>query len=65
MSVLENVAFGPRMLGIGDPIGTAQTFLSLVDLDEFEKPLAMRAFGRDARRHYARAGNLSAGSLDG
>lgn len=37
MSVLENVAFGPRMLGSGDPVGTARTFLSLVGLEEFEK----------------------------
>jgi NitT/TauT family transport system ATP-binding protein len=33
MSVLENVAFGPKMLGRGDPIGTARTFLSLVGLE--------------------------------
>jgi NitT/TauT family transport system ATP-binding protein len=34
MSVLENVAFGPKMLGRADPIGTARTFLSLVGLDK-------------------------------
>jgi NitT/TauT family transport system ATP-binding protein len=34
MSVLENVAFGPKMLGRGDPIGTARTFLSLVGLEK-------------------------------
>jgi ABC-type nitrate/sulfonate/bicarbonate transport system ATPase subunit len=34
MSVLENVAFGPRMLGHGDPVGTARTFLALVGLDK-------------------------------
>ena len=33
MSVLENVAFGPKMLGRADPIGTARTFLSLVGLE--------------------------------
>jgi NitT/TauT family transport system ATP-binding protein len=36
MSVLENVAFGPKMLGRGDPIGTARTFLALVGLEKFE-----------------------------
>jgi NitT/TauT family transport system ATP-binding protein len=35
MSVLENVAFGPRMLGRADPIGTARTFLSLVGLEKY------------------------------
>ena len=34
MSVLENVAFGPRMLGHADPIATARTFLSLVGLEK-------------------------------
>ena len=34
MSVLENVAFGPKMLGHADPIGTARTFLSLVGLEK-------------------------------
>ena len=34
MSVLENVAFGPKMLGSADPIGTARTFLSLVGLEK-------------------------------
>ena len=34
MSVLENVAFGPRMLGHADPVGTARTFLSLVGLEK-------------------------------
>ena len=28
MSVLENVAFGPKMLGRANPIGTARTFLA-------------------------------------
>jgi ABC-type nitrate/sulfonate/bicarbonate transport system ATPase subunit len=37
MSVLENVAFGPRMLGSSDPIATARTFLALVGLDKHEK----------------------------
>lgn len=37
MSVLENVAFGPRMLGSGDPVGTARTFLGLVGLERYEK----------------------------
>jgi NitT/TauT family transport system ATP-binding protein len=32
--VLENVAFGPRMLGRADPVGTARTFLSLVGLEK-------------------------------
>jgi len=36
MSVLENVAFGPKMMGRGDPIGTARTFLSLVGLEKHE-----------------------------
>ncbi len=35
MTVLENVAFGPRMLGRGNPVGTAHTFLELVGLDKF------------------------------
>jgi NitT/TauT family transport system ATP-binding protein len=34
MSVLENVAFGPRMLGHADPIATARTFLGLVGLEK-------------------------------
>jgi NitT/TauT family transport system ATP-binding protein len=34
MSVLENVAFGPRMLGRADPVGTARSFLSLVGLEK-------------------------------
>ena len=34
MSVLDNVAFGPKMLGRGDPIGTARTFLALVGLEK-------------------------------
>jgi NitT/TauT family transport system ATP-binding protein len=34
MSVMENVAFGPRMLGHGDPIATARTFLALVGLEK-------------------------------
>ena len=37
MSVLENVAFGPRMLGYADPHGAARTFLALVGLDKYEK----------------------------
>jgi NitT/TauT family transport system ATP-binding protein len=37
MSVLENVAFGPRMLGHGNPLGTARTFLALVGLEKYEK----------------------------
>jgi NitT/TauT family transport system ATP-binding protein len=37
MSVLENVAFGPRMLGSSDPLATARTFLGLVGLENFEK----------------------------
>jgi ABC-type nitrate/sulfonate/bicarbonate transport system ATPase subunit len=36
MSVLENVAFGPRMLRHGDPIGAARTFLALVGLEKHE-----------------------------
>jgi NitT/TauT family transport system ATP-binding protein len=35
MSVLENIAFGPRMLGEGTPIATARTFLSLVGLEKY------------------------------
>ncbi len=35
LSVLENVAFGPRMLGHADPVGTARTFLSLVGLEKY------------------------------
>ena len=34
---MENVAFGPRQLGDGDPIGTARTFLSLVGLEKYAK----------------------------
>ena len=34
MSVLENVAFGPKMLGRADPIGIARMFLSLVGLEK-------------------------------
>jgi NitT/TauT family transport system ATP-binding protein len=34
MSVIENVAFGPRMLGHGDPLATARTFLALVGLEK-------------------------------
>ena len=37
MSVLENVAFGPKMLRREDPIGTARTFLALVGLEKFER----------------------------
>ena len=37
MSVLENVAFGPRMLGSSDPAATARTFLGLVGLEKYEK----------------------------
>ncbi|MCF8475927.1 MAG: ABC transporter ATP-binding protein [Pseudolabrys sp.] len=37
MSVLENIAFGPRMLGYGDPIGAARTFLGLVGLEKYGK----------------------------
>jgi NitT/TauT family transport system ATP-binding protein len=37
MTVLENVAFGPRMLGSSEPIGTARTFLGLVGLERYEK----------------------------
>ncbi len=37
MSVLENVAFGPRMLGHADPVGSARTFLSLVGLEKHAK----------------------------
>jgi NitT/TauT family transport system ATP-binding protein len=35
MKVIDNVAFGPRQLGDGNPEGTARTFLSLVGLDKF------------------------------
>jgi NitT/TauT family transport system ATP-binding protein len=34
MSVIENVAFGPRMLGHADPLATARTFLALVGLEK-------------------------------
>jgi NitT/TauT family transport system ATP-binding protein len=37
MRVLENVAFGPRMLGHANPEGVARTFLSLVGLERFSK----------------------------
>jgi ABC-type nitrate/sulfonate/bicarbonate transport system ATPase subunit len=37
MSVLENVAFGPRMIGNSDPVATARTFLALVGLEKHEK----------------------------
>jgi NitT/TauT family transport system ATP-binding protein len=45
MSVLENVAFGPRMLGHGDPIGTARTFLALVGLEKHEASWPSRLSG--------------------
>lgn len=35
MKVIDNVAFGPRQLGDGNPEATARTFLSLVGLDKF------------------------------
>lgn len=35
MSVLENVAFGPRMLGDADPVGRARTLLNTVGLDDY------------------------------
>lgn len=35
MRVIENVAFGPRMLGHANPQGVARTFLSLVGLERF------------------------------
>jgi NitT/TauT family transport system ATP-binding protein len=34
MTVLENVAFGPKMLGRANPIGVARTFLGLVGLEK-------------------------------
>lgn len=36
MTVLENVAFGPKMLGRANPIGVARTFLGLVGLEKQE-----------------------------
>jgi NitT/TauT family transport system ATP-binding protein len=36
MTVLQNVAFGPKMLGRANPIGTARTFLELVGLEKQE-----------------------------
>ncbi len=35
MRVVENVAFGPRMLGHANPEGVARTFLALVGLERF------------------------------
>ncbi len=35
MRVLENVAFGPKMLGHANPDGVARSFLSLVGLERF------------------------------
>jgi len=37
ISVLENVAFDPRILGTADPIGTARTFLGLLGLERYER----------------------------
>lgn len=45
MSVLENVAFGPRMLGDSDPIAVARTFLALVGLEKHEKAWPMSLSG--------------------
>jgi ABC-type nitrate/sulfonate/bicarbonate transport system ATPase subunit len=45
MSVLENVAFGPRMMGNSDPIATARTFLALVGLEKHEKAWPMSLSG--------------------
>jgi len=45
MSVLENVAFGPRMIGNSDPIATARTFLALVGLEKHETAWPMSLSG--------------------
>lgn len=45
MSVLENVAFGPRMLGHADPISAARTFLALVGLERHAKAWPARLSG--------------------
>ena len=55
MSVMENVAFGPRQLGDADPIGTARTFLSLVGLKNMPRP------GRRACRAACNSASASPG----
>jgi NitT/TauT family transport system ATP-binding protein len=56
MRVLENVAFGPRMLGHANPEGVARTFLSLVGLERFARsyPAALSG-GMQQRVAIARA----------
>lgn len=56
MRVLENVAFGPRMLGDANPEGVARTFLSLVGLEPFSGAYpAMLSGGMQQRVAIARA----------
>ena len=56
MSALENVAFGPKMLGHASPEAVARTFLGLVGLEKFAKsyPMAMSG-GMQQRVAIARA----------
>lgn len=56
MSALENVAFGPRMLGHASPEAVARTFLGLVGLEKFAKsyPTALSG-GMQQRVAIARA----------
>ncbi|BDZ44173.1 ABC transporter ATP-binding protein [Naasia aerilata] len=56
MSVLENVAFGLRRRGIGDPLGKAHTALQLVELDHLaERKPAQLSGGQQQRVALARA----------
>jgi len=36
MTALQNVSFGPKMLGAADPVAEGRTFLSLVGLEKFK-----------------------------
>lgn len=56
MRVIENVAFGPRMLGHANPEGVARSFLSLVGLERFARsyPAALSG-GMQQRVAIARA----------
>jgi spermidine/putrescine transport system ATP-binding protein len=56
MTVLENVAFGLRRRGIGDPIGKAHTALQLVELDHLaDRKPAQLSGGQQQRVALARA----------
>jgi spermidine/putrescine transport system ATP-binding protein len=56
MTVLENVAFGLRRRGIGDPVGKAHTALRLVELDHLaDRKPAQLSGGQQQRVALARA----------